>query len=126
MAKKKIIRTSSSDAKQADINDNQVKPVQPVAPIVQKKDSFRAKLAFYISLGSWIPLFNIGFSFAAIILSIKALRFIDSDPDKFSGRAYAIIALIIGITAFIGSILFLLVYLYKKLSCDAIISLPMF
>lgn len=89
----------------------------------QKKDSFKAKLAFWLSMGFWLPLFNVGLSFAAIILALKALKAIDKNPVYVGGRAYAIIALIIGVTSFAGSILFFAVYAYRKLTCDALAAL---
>lgn len=99
-------------------NKTKVKDVKPV-----KKDSFKAKLAFWLSMGFWLPLFNVGFSLVAIILAVKALKSIDNEPKRNGGRAYAIIALIIGLTSFIGSILFLAVYTYRKLTCDALAAL---
>ena len=38
-----------------------------------EKDAFHAKIAFYLSLGFWIPLFNIGLCIVSIILASKAL-----------------------------------------------------
>jgi hypothetical protein len=86
----------------------------------QKKDFFKAKLAFWLSMGFWLPLFNVGLSFASIILALKALKAIDKNPDFVGGRAYAIIALIIGITSFAGSILFFAVYAYRRITCDVV------
>ncbi len=84
-----------------------------------KKDKFDAKLAFYLSLGFWIPLFNIGLAIVSIVIGWKALAKMRKDP-RFGGRAYAIIALIISFSIAIGSIMFLAVYLSQKLTCDVL------
>ena len=86
---------------------------------ITKKDTFQARLAFYLSLGFWIPLFNMGLSVAAIIIAWRALIKMGRDK-RFGGQAYAIIALILGFATAIGSIVFLSVYMFQKLTCDAL------
>jgi len=67
-----------------------------------KKDNFYAKTAFILSLGFWIPLFNIGLTIVSIFFACKALKLVDKDPKKYSGRTLAIIALILSITTLVG------------------------
>jgi len=85
-----------------------------------KKDAFTSKLAFYLSLGFWIPLFNVGLSLISIFYAIKALKQISKNPKKFDGFWYAILALIISLTTFIGSIAFVILFTYRRITCDVI------
>ena len=64
-----------------------------------KKDNFYAKTAFILSLGFWIPLFNIGLTTVSIFFACKALKLVDKNPKKYSGRILAIFSLILSITA---------------------------
>ena len=49
-----------------------------------------------LSLLSWIPLLNLGIAPSAVYFGIKALREIKKNPEKYSGRIYAIIGIVIG------------------------------
>ena len=69
-----------------------------------KKDNFYAKTAFILSLGLWIPLFNIGLTIVSIFFACKALKLVDKNPKKYSGRTFAILALVLSITTLIGMI----------------------
>jgi hypothetical protein len=75
-----------------------------------KRDKFHAKTAFFLSLGFWIPLFNIGFVLVSIYLAFKALKLIDKHPKQYAGKGYAITALIISITALILTITGFIIY----------------
>lgn len=89
----------------------------------EQKDYFTAKLSFWFGIFSWIPLFNFGLSFAAAFFGIKAIRRIISHPDKFGGKWYAIIGMIIGVSVFVSSVVFLAVYLVQKMSCTQVCSM---
>lgn len=95
-----------------------------VNKIVKKKhnyqDEFFAKLSFWFGVFSWIPLFNFGLSFAAVFFGIKAIKLQSKYPNKFSGKWYAIIGIVIGATIFISSLIFLVIYLIKRLDCSAV------
>lgn len=75
-------------------------------------DSFYGKTALFLSLGFWIPLFNIGLCAISIYLAIKCLKLTDIDPKKYGGRKQAVIALVLSSTSIlltiIGSAIFLL------------------
>ena len=62
-------------------------------------DSFYGKVALILSLGFWIPLFNIGLCAVSIYLALKALKLTDEDPKKYGGRKQAVIALILSTTS---------------------------
>ncbi len=81
-------------------------------------DTFHAKTSFYLSLGFWIPLFNLGICIVSIILAFKALKYSDNEPKQFGGRGYAIAALIISITALIFTVAFGLMYLFRRITCQ--------
>ena len=87
---------------------------------IEKKDNFNAKLSFILSLGFFIPLFNIGLAVASIILAINSIRFINKYPDKFSGLWYAITALAISVSTIILTIIFISVWLFRRMTCDAL------
>ena len=86
---------------------------------VTKKDSFLAKLSFWLSMGFWVPLFNIGLAVASIIIAFKALHRKLTDT-RFGGLGYIIVALAISFSVLIGSIIFLFIYLYRKLTCESL------
>ena len=73
-------------------------------------DEFHAKTAFFLSLGFWIPLFNVGFTLLSIFFAVKALNLIEKKPKKYSGKAYAITASIISITALVLTIMGFIIY----------------
>jgi len=84
------------------------------------KDTFYAKWALILSLGFWIPLFNIGFSITSIYLALKSLRLTDKQPKKYGGRKMAVIALVLSTATFIGTTAFSLIYMYRRLTCETI------
>ena len=71
-----------------------------------KKDSFHAKLAFGLSLGFWVPLFNIGFLIASIVFAVIALKRNRQDPAHFDGRGWAAAALVLSVTGILGIVVF--------------------
>ena len=79
-----------------------------------KKDNFYAKTALILSLGFWIPLFNIGLTIVSIFFSLKALNLVDKHPKKFSGRTFAIIALVLSITTLVAMLAGIIYWLYLK------------
>jgi hypothetical protein len=82
-----------------------------------KRDKFHAKLAFYLSLGFWVPLFNVGLCITSLIIAIMAIKKHSKDPKCFGGIGYAITALILSITSLILSILGLILYLLSDQIC---------
>jgi len=78
--------------------------------MTDKKDSFYAKTAFYLSLGFWVPLFNIVLCTVSVILAWKAINLNIKEPKKYGGRGYAITALVLGGIALILTIIYFLEY----------------
>jgi len=87
---------------------------------MKKKDSFYAKLAFYLSLGFWIPLFNVALSITAIILAMIALKRRIKEPDKYGGLGFAITALILCLTSIIMTVVGLILYLLSPQICGSV------
>lgn len=81
------------------------------------KDNFLAKLSFFISLGFWVPLFNIGICIVSFILAVKAYKLYRTDKAKFGGLGYIIAALIIDLSAVLMSVIGLLLFLLSKNIC---------
>ena len=84
----------------------------------EKKDSFNAKLSFILSLGFFIPLFNIGLCIASLIIAITSLRNINNFPDKFEGLGYAIAAIAISATTLVLTIVFIAIWLSRRMTCE--------
>lgn len=84
-----------------------------------KNDSFNAKLAFYLSLGFWIPLFNIAFSVVAIIFGVKAVKDYFKNPNQYKGLKYAVIALIISITSIVLTVIGTIFYFFSQNICSS-------
>lgn len=82
------------------------------------QDSFHAKTAFYLSLGFWIPLFNVGICIVSIMLAFKALRYADKNPQKYSGIGYAIAALVLSITSLLFTLAFGIMYMVRRITCE--------
>ena len=80
-----------------------------------KKDDFYAKIAFYVSLGFWIPLFNLGMGIVAIVFAVMAIRNRAMDPEKYGGATYAIIALVLGVVAIVG----MLFWVFSGMICNS-------
>ncbi|MCP3684163.1 MAG: hypothetical protein GY861_15890 [bacterium] len=88
---------------------------------MKQKDSFHAKLAFWISLGFWIPLFNIGICIAAIILAVQALKKQSNDPERFGGLRFAIIAIVLAVSGLALTIFGYVAYLMSDAICGSAI-----
>lgn len=84
-----------------------------------KKDSFHAKLAFFLSLGFWIPLFNIGLCIISLVLSIKALRLYLKNPGRYGGLGFAIAAFVISVASIITTIVVFILYLSSEQICGS-------
>jgi len=84
-----------------------------------KKDSFYSKLSFYLSLGFWIPLFNVGLSIVSMIIAIRALRLVFKEPKKYGGLGYAVTALILSISSIIITITGLILFLMSERICTS-------
>ena len=85
----------------------------------KKKDSFNAKLSFFLSLGFWVPLFNVGLCIVSIMIASKVLRLHFQDPEESSGIIYAVIALALSITSLVLTFLGLLIYLFSGAVCTS-------
>ena len=85
---------------------------------MSKKDSFYAKTAFILSLGFWIPLFNVGLTLVSIYLAVKALKLTEKNPKKYGGRKYAVIALILSISALVLTLVGGTIFGLRKLICE--------
>jgi hypothetical protein len=59
------------------------------------RDRFYARLSFFLGLGFWIPLLNFPLSILSIIFGISALRLAHLYPQRYGGRVYAIIGIIL-------------------------------
>jgi uncharacterized membrane protein len=81
------------------------------------KDTLFAKIAFYLSLGFWVPLFNIALCVASLIIAIPLIKRIREEPEKFGGLNYVIFAIIISLLGIIATIIGLIVYLQSQTFC---------
>jgi hypothetical protein len=82
-----------------------------------KKDCFYAKVSFFLSLGFFIPLFNLAICAGSLVTAIMALKLNYRDPKKFGGRGYAIAALILSVTGIALTIIGLIIYLMSERIC---------
>ncbi len=72
---------------------------------VQEKplDCFYSKLSLILGLSFWIPLLNYPLSVLAIFFGVSALRLVHKYPDRYGGRIYAVIGIILAsLPVFIG------------------------
>lgn len=72
----------------------------------KKKSKAGAIASFVFGLTFWIPLLNLIFGIFAIYFGVKSLKNIKKEPEKYSGKTFAIIGIalasIIYITYLIG------------------------
>ncbi|MBD3203618.1 hypothetical protein GF327_04945, partial [Candidatus Woesearchaeota archaeon] len=68
------------------------------------QDNFYSKTSFYLSLGFWVPLFNIGFAIVSLWFGLKALRLAEKNPKKYQKRKYAVIGIALSLTTLVLSI----------------------
>jgi hypothetical protein len=76
------------------------------------RDKFHAKMAFFISLWAWIPLFNFGICIVSIWISILSLKLQRKQPEKYAGLGYVVVALVISVGALLLTIIGLIFYLF--------------
>jgi hypothetical protein len=62
----------------------------------EKRDLFYSKLSLVLGLGFWIPLLNYPLSVLAIIFGVNALKLAHKNPERYGGRTYAVIGIILG------------------------------
>jgi len=84
-----------------------------------KRDSFYAKLAFYLSLGFWIPLFNIAICITSMILAVMALKTHYKEPKVYGGVGYAAAALVLSLTSLVLTIVGLFIWLFSEDICNS-------
>jgi hypothetical protein len=65
------------------------------------QDKFYAKLSFFLGLGCWIPLLGVPLSILAIVYGITALKLEHNYPERYGGRIYAAIGIILGASSII-------------------------
>lgn len=87
----------------------------------KSKDKFFPKIAFGLSLGFWVPLFNFGLCIASLIIAVKSLKNIFREPDKYGGIYFAIIAIVLSVSSLVLTIIGLLIYLMSEQICESII-----
>lgn len=61
--------------------------------MMQKKSKAMALASFIFALFFWIPLLNMIFGALSIYLGVSALKKIKKEPQLYSGKWYAIIAI---------------------------------
>jgi hypothetical protein len=86
------------------------------------KDSFLAKLSFFLSLGFWVPLFNVGLCTVSIFLAVSSIRKIIDEPKTYGGMGYAVAALVLSVTSIVLTVVGLVWYLFFS---DAVCSSAM-
>jgi hypothetical protein len=84
---------------------------------VKRRDCFYAKTAFILSLGFWIPLFNIGLCVVSIYFAIKSLRLINKNSKRYGDIKYVIAALVLSITTIIVTVIGISIFALKQLKC---------
>ena len=85
---------------------------------MKTKDNFYAKIALILSLGFWIPLFNIGLSIVSIYFATRSLNLINKDSKRYGGIKCAIVALVLSITTIIITGIGVSIFALKQLNCS--------
>jgi hypothetical protein len=88
---------------------------------MKKKDSFHAKIAFILSLGFWIPLFNVALSIVALWLAATSIRNQIENPKRFGGFGFALTAIILSVASIVLTIIGLIIYLISPEFCQSAI-----
>ena len=70
-----------------------------------KKSKITAVTSFIFGLIFWIPVLNLIFGVLAIYLGIRALKHIKKDPERYGGKGFAVIGIILGTITIIGLII---------------------
>ncbi len=84
-----------------------------------KPDNFHAKVAFYLSLGFWIPLLNVALCLTALYVAVGALKCILRDPQKKGGFGYAVTAIVLSLTSLVFTVVGTLVYFLSSRICGS-------
>ncbi|MFH1850379.1 MAG: hypothetical protein ABH879_09460 [archaeon] len=87
-----------------------------------KQDSLYAKVAFFLSLGFWIPLFNIAISIISAYFAVIAIQKIMRDPKKYGGLKYAVIALVLSASSLIMTVIGMVLYVHSGRYCEVFYS----
>jgi len=66
-----------------------------------EKSKRMARASFIFGVTFWIPLLNLIFGVLAIYFGVKSLRNIKKEPDKYGGKWYAIIGVILGLLVYV-------------------------
>ena len=90
-------------------------------PTKKEKDKFLPKVAFGLSLGFWVPLFNVGLCIASLILAIKSINNINRNPKANGGLGFVIAALVLSISSLVLTAIGLSIYLTSEQICESII-----
>ena len=65
------------------------------------KSRKKAIASFIFGLGFWVPLLNFIFGAFAIYFGILSLKNIKNNPEKYNGKAFAVIGIILGALVYI-------------------------
>ncbi|MAG91744.1 hypothetical protein CMO83_03645 [Candidatus Woesearchaeota archaeon] len=86
-----------------------------------KKSKSKAIASFILGLTFWIPILNLIFGLFAIFLGVKALINIRRYPDKYGGKGFAIIGIVLASLVYLTYLAGLLMCLigYKDI-CESI------
>ena len=84
---------------------------------MKTRDFFYAKTAFILSLGFWIPLFNIGLCIASLYFAFKSFKLIHKDPKRYGGIKYVIAAFVLSFTTIIINLIGVSIFALKQLKC---------
>ena len=68
---------------------------------IKKKSKKSAIASFVFGLTFWIPLLNLIFSFFAVYFGILSLKNIKKEPEKYSGKIFAIIGITLGVITYV-------------------------
>jgi uncharacterized membrane protein len=66
-----------------------------------KKSKAMAIASFAFGLTFWIPLLNLIFGVFAIYFGYRAMHNIKSEPDKYTGKVFAITGLALGLLVYV-------------------------
>jgi len=86
----------------------------------KKLDCFHAKVAFFLSLGFWVPLFNVALCIISIVFALKALRLYFKKPRRHGGVGYFIAALVLSLSGLVLTAAGLILYLMSNKICGSV------
>lgn len=70
-----------------------------------KKSKATAITSLIFGLTFWIPLLNLFFGILAVYLGVNALIKIKKEPDKYEGKGFAVVGIVLGILPLLLSII---------------------